>query len=199
MRHAMSLLLMLPVLAPAAALAGPLSARCDKLSRFPLTTSTDAPKLEAMLSTAACVADARIEDVDVKPTEESVFALDAAIQTSIRLYDAVIEHGDLGHRIMAEHAKGALYDALTVRVRAAVTPMTGHWTEAKQVAFQERVGRTDRLVAPWLQLADEAHSDVSRLAKTDPELLVRNPVLADIVYDSRLERAAAIATREPVR
>jgi hypothetical protein len=201
MRHALSLLLVLPVLAPAPALANnhPLSARCDKLSRFPLTTETDAPKLEAMISTASCVADARIEDVDVQPTEDSVLALNAAVQPSMRLYDAVIEHGDLDHRIIAEHAKAALYDALAVRVRAAVTPMTGRWTEAKQVAFHDRVASTDRLVQAWLQLADDAHADVSRLAKTDPELLVRNPVLADIVYDSRLEAAAAIATREPTR
>jgi hypothetical protein len=197
MRHVMSLLLVLPVLAPASALANPpLSAQCDALTRFPTDVSTETPKLEAMISTAACVADARIAAVDIQPTEDSVFALDAAVQPSMRLYDAVIERGDLAHRMIAEHAKGALYDALAVRIRAAVAPVTGRWTDAKQVAFKDRVDRTDRLVVTWLQLADDAYNDVSRLAKTDPELLVRNPVLADIVYDSRLERAAAIASRD---
>jgi hypothetical protein len=197
MRHAMSLLFVLPVLAPASALANPpLSAQCDALTRFPTDVSSDAPKLEAMISTAACVADARIANVEIQPTEDSVLALDAAVEPSMRLYDAVMEHGDLAHRLLAEHAKGALYDALAVRVRAAVPPVTGRPTDAKQVAFKDRVDRTDRLVLAWLELADDAYNDVSRLAKTDPELLVRNSVLADIVYDSRLERAAAIATRD---
>lgn len=199
MRYALSLLLVLPVLVPASASANPMPARCDALSRFPITPATDAPKLEAMISTASCVADVRLEGVSVQPTEDSVLALDAAVQTSMRLYDAVIEHGDLEHRIIAEHAKASLYDALAVRVRSSVAPVTGRWTEAKQLAFQDRVNGTDRLVQAWLQLADDAHADVSRLAKTDPELLVKNPVLADIVYDSRLESAAAIATREPTR
>jgi hypothetical protein len=80
------------------------------------------------------------------------------------------------------------------RVRSAVVA-PNQWTHASLEAYRDRAFHTDALVQPWLQLADESYLDVSRLANENPELMIYNTVLANAVYDSRLERAASIATR----
>lgn len=194
MRHVLLPLVVLPLVSSTAT-ADPPDARCGALGQYPGDARTDVPKLEATISMASCLAESAMASVDIQPTRESVLALDRAVQPAMQLLDVVIAHGDLEHRLIAEHTKGDLYDALAVRVRSAVEPMRGLRTEHAFAMYHDRVNHADALVHPWLQLAANSFLDVSRLAREDPQLLVRNPMLANMVYDSRLERAASIATR----
>jgi hypothetical protein len=195
MRHLLLSLAVLSLLASTSATADPLDARCRTLGQSPSNARTEAPKHEAMMSLASCLAGAAMDGADVYPTHDSVVALDRAVQPAMQLLDLVIAHGDLEHRMLAEHTKGQLYAAMAVRVRSALPLFHGLRTEEALAAYLARVHRADALVRPWLELAADSFLDVSRLARHDPQLLLRNPVLANAVYDSRLQRAASIATR----
>jgi hypothetical protein len=195
MRHALLSFAILSLVASSAATADPIRERCRPFGQYPANARNDVPKFEAMIAIAQCRAEQSMETVEIRPNIDGVLALDAAVQPAMQLLDVVIEHGDLAHRMIAAHAKGALYDAMTVRVRSSIPMFVGKPSDRRFAEYHAKIHEADAVVQPWIDLADDSYAEVSRLAKDDPALLVENQVLANIVYDSRLQRAAIIATR----
>lgn len=168
---------------------------CRALVEMPADAQTMRPAVAAAISAASCMATERLRAVSPTADEDGVAALRDAIQPSLGLLDAVIRTGDLAACIRAVHAKAELYQALAMRIEALAPPL-GKDLWGHQLAERQRaLARIDALAAPWRRAALGELGQVARLARTDPELVVGDPVLAEVVSESRAARATGVARR----
>lgn len=199
-----SLLVALLAAVPAVAVAGPVTtvispssvdAPCRALLTVPVDARTLRPTTAATISAASCLADVRLRAVAMRPNLATAQAMEAAIQDSVGMLDAVIQTGDLEAKILAEHARADLYAGLAVRL-ASLAPPLGPTLAGYQLAWRlVVVEQLDDLARPFRDRAATGFAEVARLGTEHPELLDRDPVLAQVVSDSRFQRSTGIARR----
>jgi hypothetical protein len=132
---------------------------------------TEQRRLGAELSLASCLLEDRVGALTLTGDDGSIKALGRAIEPAIAILDQIAAGSDPAYQILAAHAKGDLYDGLVVRMRN-----TGRSSLEAQLA-------------PWSQAAAAAYGDAVRIAKTHPDLVDSNPVVASAVRscESRLQ------------
>lgn len=199
-----SLLVALLVAVPAAAFAGRGTAvispssvdePCRALITVPLDARTLRPTTSATISAASCLADVRLRAIAMRPDAATAQALEAAIQESVGMLDAVIQTGDLSAKIVAEHAKADLYAGIAVRIASMAPPLGPNLAGDALTKRLVVVAQLDDLARPYRERARDGFADVARLGSEHPELVDADPVLAQAVNDSRFQRSTGIARR----
>lgn len=203
-RHLASCLVGLLVAASGSAVAdtdvlGQVPLVCREVSPIPRSSRIVSTAFNASISTANCMAELGMNGLLVGNNDESIAALDAAVRPSIAMYDAIIVNGDPAYRIIAEQAKGDLYQALVVRMRNTIprspTGSSGDAFEAAVDNWQWSHAALERKLEPWLMQADFCFDHIARLGDENPAIVARNPVLAHDVRTARNARRLGVASR----
>lgn len=154
--------------------------------------------LQARMSLASCIAEAKLATLQLVDAHESVLAVDDATAHSVALYDEVIAHGDPVTKIVAHQAKADLYTNMAVRMLATVPPPTAGDASAALHATRKQI--LEGQLAPWRDRAFDAAEHILLLAKANPKL-DKNPVVQAAVRTSRERLRArtqmALATPPP--
>jgi hypothetical protein len=163
---------------------GSLPSQCRVLAREPHSATTLGPRLAAYTSVASCMATARLRELSVSPTQASVDAMNAAIATSIALYDAVIQNGDVKDQLFAEYAKADLYSGVNTRLLASVSAPDNPASVNQAMALGEA----------WRVNARDGYHAVAQLG-VGTGLATTDPMVAYEVRDSQRSQSSGIATR----
>ena len=199
-----SFLVALLVAVPAAAFAGrrtavispsSVEAPCRALITVPMDARSLRPTTSATISAASCLADVRLRAVAMRPDAATAQALEAAIQESVGMLDAVIQTGDVSAQILAGHARADLYAAIAVRLASLAPPLGPDLAGYPLTQRLVIVAQLDNLARPYRDRARDGFDDVARLGSEHPELVDGDPVLAEVVTDSRFQRSTGIARR----
>jgi len=152
--------------------------------------------LQARMSLASCIAEAKLATLQLVDAHESVLAVDDATAHSMALYDEVIANGDVVTQIVAEQAKGDLYTNMSVRMMATVPPATAGDSGATLRATRTQI--LEDQLAPWRARAAASAERIVALAKANPKL-AQNPVVQAAVRASkdRLRARAQTAALTP--
>jgi hypothetical protein len=157
-------------------------APCQSLAQPALAASPAA--LSARISLASCLADRAVAPLTLCDCGESILAVDTATEPALALLDEVIDADDPATQAIAEHAEGALYAGLTVRLLATL-PALRPGAPAAEIALREMRRQTlDAQLAPWREAASRAFQRAVELAGAHPEL-AGNPAVTAAVRDSQ--------------
>jgi hypothetical protein len=161
-----------------------LSARCAPLAQLPLSATIPEPAISAHVSLANCIAEESMNRVVVSPTDGAIGQLNSAVAPSLAMLDEVSRLGDPYWKAIAEDAKRDVYSSMVVRVRASI-PTPG--LAAESAVEPKLVG--------WIDNANRAEAEVAMLAERNPDVAMRDPVIASIVDRTRADVPAAVAQR----
>jgi hypothetical protein len=130
------------------------------------------------------------------PSQAAVRSLADSLAPTIAMLDHVIHHGDLGSRIIAEHAKADLLAGIAVKLAGSVERV-GTMTGRDLATFQTRADYAFAVGQPWRNQALIAFREVALLASraAGQKLAARNPVVAHVVDESRAVSAPAVSRR----
>ncbi|HEU0031217.1 MAG TPA: hypothetical protein VFQ53_11330 [Kofleriaceae bacterium] len=164
----------------------------------PIAKQASAPvvtqALQARVNLAGCIAEQKVGKLELLDTQESMLAIEDAIQPSLALLDEVAKAGDLPMQVIALHARGELYTSMANRMLAAIPPAP---QTPDGAAFREtRKALLENLLAPWRGEAIAAAERVVELAKQHPEL-TKNPMLRTALRASQDRVATKVATAAP--
>jgi hypothetical protein len=112
------------------------------------------------------------------------------------MLEQVIHHGDLGSKIIAQHAKADLLAGIAIKLAGSVERV-GTMTGCDLATFQSRADYAYAVGQPWRNQAVIAFREVTRLGGgTDARKLAsRNPVVAHVVDASRAASAPVVSRR----
>jgi len=144
--------------------------------------------LSARISLAGCISDATFSELTLIDGSDSVTALDEAVVPSLAMLDEVVAAAaDPVTRVMATHAKVALYQNMMNRMVQTV-PSTDASPDA-QALKETRRQIVQGLLAPWRETQMELYGAIDEIAKAHPTI-IRNPVALAAIRDSREQLAA---------
>jgi hypothetical protein len=162
------------------------TARCKPLAKRASVPSL-AQQLAARIALASCIADARIGPLSLIDGQESVLAIEEAVQPAFAMLDGVIEAGDASVKVMALRAKADLYATMCMKMMNTV-PAPANTTPEAASLRETRRQIVDGMIMPWHDRSREAHRAVVDLGKKHPEL-VKNPVVQTAIRDSERQLA----------
>jgi len=160
--------------------------RCKPLAKRASVPSI-AQQLSARIALAGCIADARMEPLSLIDGQESVLAIEEAVQPGFAMLDGVIDAGDASVKVMALRAKADLYSQMCMRMMNTV-PAPANTTPEAASLRETRRQIVDGMVVPWRERTREAHQAIVDLGKKHPEL-VRNPVVQTAIRESERQLA----------
>jgi hypothetical protein len=162
------------------------TARCKPLAKRASVPSF-AQQLSARIALASCIADARIEPLSLIDGQESVLAIEEAVQPAFAMLDEVVDTGDASVKVMALRAKADLYTMMSMRMMSTV-PAPANTTPEAASLRETRRQIVDGMIMPWHERSRETHRAIVDLGKKHPEL-VRNPVVQTAIRDSQRQLA----------
>jgi hypothetical protein len=160
--------------------------RCKPLAKRAAVPSL-AQQLSARIALAGCIADARIEPLSLIDGQESVLAIQEAVQPAFAMLDEVVDAGDASIKVMALRAKADLYGQMSMKMMNTVPGATNTTPEAASLR-ETRRQIVDGMVAPWRERMRESHQAIVDLGKKHPEL-ARNPVVQTAIRESERQLA----------
>ncbi len=170
-------------------------APCRAFAEVPQTATTLGPSFDAAISTATCVVSTRTARLRVTATPASVSEIDAAEAPALAMLDHVIRDGDAEHKLIAYYMKADILAGNAARLLAKLPKLSPQMSSKEVRAHDALVRDADALTLRWRQQALANRREIVKLANHDPAMVVRNPVVAHMVVDTRLGRAAGVATR----
>jgi hypothetical protein len=170
-------------------------APCRVMARIPSNAIISGPSYDAAISTANCMVMARTRGLELTPTADSVAALDDAVAPAIEILDRVIKTGDAEHKIIALYSKAGIFEGNAARMLSALPRLSPQMGSKEVVDHYREVRVTDELTQPWRHRGLECRRQIGRLASRDPQVVVRDPVIAYMVAASRIVEAAGLAAR----
>lgn len=146
-----------------------------------------AQALSGRIALAACIADARMAALSLIDGQESVLAIEDAVQPAFAMLDSVIDAGDASTKIMALRAKADLYSGMCMRMLNTV-PATANTTPEAASLRETRRQIVDGMMTPWHERTRETHQAIVGLGKMHPEL-AKNPVVQTAIHESQRQLA----------
>ena len=110
------------------------------------------------------------------------------------MLDGVIQNGDAGWKIIAQHAKGDLYVAMMVRMRNTIPPYGSSTTASALADLDLRHTMLEPRLDEWREHADASFAQVQDLASENPQFAFANPVVASAITSSQVTRTG-VASR----
>jgi hypothetical protein len=160
--------------------------RCKPLAKRASVPSL-AQQLSARIALAGCIADARMEPLSLIDGQESVLAIEEAVQPALAMLDGVIDAGDASMKVMALRAKADIYGVMCTRMMTTV-PAPANTTPEAASLRETRRQIVDGMILPWHDRTRETHQAIVDLGKKHPEL-VRNPVVQTAIRESERQLA----------
>ena len=138
--------------------------------------------MSARISLARCIATERLRDkTDLIDAQDSIALVEDSVVASLALLDNAIATNDPKLVILAQHAKGELYAAMTARMLQTIPPLpVGATGEAAQLRDQ-RVQLLTTWLAPWRDKAHDAFTAVLATERAQPS----------VAKDAQCQRAIA--------
>lgn len=160
--------------------------RCKPIAKRAAVASI-AQQLSTRIALAGCIADARIDPLSLIDGQESVLAIEEAVQPAFAMLDGVVDAGDASVKVMALRAKADLYSQMCMKMMNTVPGPANTTPEAASLRETRRT-IVDGMVVPWRERTREAHQAIVDLGKKHPEL-VRNPVVQTAIRESEHQLA----------
>jgi hypothetical protein len=132
----------------------------------------------------------------VKPSQADARSLADSLAPTMAMLDVVIRRGDVGSRIIAQHAKADLLAGIATKIAGSVERV-GTMTGRDLATFQTRADYAYAVGQPWRNRAVAAFREVTRLGNRDDarKLAERNAVVAIVVDRSRAATAPVLSRR----
>ncbi|MGE5180494.1 MAG: hypothetical protein ACM31C_00455 [Acidobacteriota bacterium] len=170
-------------------------APCRAFAEVPPTATTLGPSYDAAISTASCMVSTRTRSLRVDATADSVAALDAAVAPALAILDRVIRVADTEHKLIAYYVKADILSGNTARLLATLPEISPQVTSKEVRERAALVRSADALTLRWRQRALASRREIVRLAGREPDIVVRNPIVARMVVETRLGPTAGVAAR----
>lgn len=167
--------------------------RCQPLAKR-ASIGTVPQALSARVLLASCIADARIAVLSLIDGQESVLAMEEAVEPAIAMLDGVIAAGDPGLKISALHAKADLYGRMAAKMMDTVPPPANTTPEAAALRETRREIIAGMLGA-WRDHIQGAHQAIVDLGRKHPAL-AKNPVAQATIRESERVLAEQVARAE---
>ncbi len=158
--------------------------RCQPVSEVPHSTRTAEPVFLARVSTASCMADAKLAGLPLTDSPASIERVNEAIAPMIASFDVVIEQGDPYAQLVAAYAKGDLLFGLQQRLRDAIPSMTEEMSLADVQDIEQRHRALEPKLSPWRRDGNTAFLRVIATSQANPRLVKDNPVVQYMVRDA---------------
>lgn len=141
--------------------------------------------LAARITLAECMAnDALKAQTDLIDSQDSIAALEDGMAPSLALLDQAIATRDAKLVILGEHAKGAIYAAMTVRMQQAVPPLPASPSDEQVQLRNQRVAVLATWMQPWKDKQHAAFTRVGAVVQEHPRL-ANDAVVANAIADAR--------------
>ena len=138
--------------------------------------------MEARISLAGCLANERLrERTDLIDAQDSIALVEDGVVASLALLDSAIATTDPKLVILAQHAKGELYAAMTARMLQTIPALPTTATGESAQLRDQRVQLLTTWLAPWREKAHAAFSAVLATERAQPS----------IAKDAQCQRAIA--------
>jgi hypothetical protein len=167
--------------------------RCKPMVKRTMVPSLP-QQLSARIALAGCIADARMQPLQLIDSQESILAIEDAVAPAFALLDNVMDVGDASVKIVALRTKADLYTQMGSRMSTTVPAPVGNTPEAMALR-DTRKQIVDGMIQPWRDRGREMHQAIVDLGRGHPELQ-RNPVAQTAIRDSERQLAIPVATRE---
>lgn len=155
--------------------------------------------LSARVTLAECMANETLRaQKDLIDSQDSIAALEAGMAKSFELLDQAIATDDPKLVVVAQHAKGAIYAAMTQRMLAAVPPLPPSPTTEQVQLRSSRAAVLATWMQPWRDKQHEAFAAVIATVQQH-EKLATDPVLANAIADAKrkLQSEPAVVADAP--
>jgi hypothetical protein len=149
----------------------------------------------ARISLANCLVDTRLAALKLLDCEESVLAVDDAAKPSFEILDGVIATGDDITKIVAEQAKAALYNQMTLRMRQTLSSPGA--SESDVALHNVRKDLLEGLLLEWKDAAAGSYERILTAVKAKPAL-EKNPVVAAAMRTAKDRLRLHVASATPV-
>ncbi len=166
---------------------------CRVFAEVPATATTMGPAYDAAISTASCLVSARTRGLHLDASSDSVLALDRAVAPALEILDRVIQAADTEHQVIALYAKANILAGNSARLLATVPKLSPQMSSQEVHDRYRQVLVTDALTLPWRQRALATRRQIATVVYRDPQVVVRNPVVAYMVRDTRISEAAGVS------
>lgn len=149
--------------------------------------------LSARISLASCLVDENAKSLVLCDCEQSVNDINVVIEPSLAVLDDVFANGDAATQVLARSTQGQILSGFAQRMLATVPPPANATEEA--VALRDtRVTMLAPLIQPWRIRAQDAFTQVDKLARENPTL-AKNPAVIEAVRTSRDKLSQGVANR----
>jgi hypothetical protein len=167
---------------------------CQPVSEVPRSARTPEPVFSARVSTANCMASAKLASLPLTDSDASIERANQAVAPIIANLDEVIAEGDPNAQLVAAYAKGDLLFGLRSRMRDAIPSMTSQMSLQSVRDIEQRRRALEPKLSPWSKEATTAFLRVMATARENPKLSRDNPVVQYMIRDAEqrvsLEAAA---------
>lgn len=161
-----------------------LSNLCQPLSEVPHSTRTAEPVYSARVSTASCMAEAKLDRLPLTDSAASIERANEAIAPMIATLDEVIERGDPAAQLAAAYTKGDLLFGLQQRLRDAIPAMTEGMSLVEAKDIEQRHAALEPKLSPWRREGTTSFLRVLAIARENPRATKDNPVMQYMIRDA---------------
>jgi hypothetical protein len=155
--------------------------------------------LSARVTLAECLAnDALRATQDLIDSQDSIAALDDGMARSFALLDQAIATDNARLVVVAQHAKGAIYAAMTTRMLKAVPPLPASPSDDMVQLRNQRTAVLATWMQPWRDKQHEAFAAVVTVVQQHPALQSDATLTAPIADSKQqLSREPAVVAAAP--